>query len=102
MSPSSSSVVRCALRSRRRLNVQAAAHYVTFACHSTLVNLSFFIFKIKTIRASIQGLLCTSWRHAQKGSNPRGNNTWCLLVTFKSVTTLSDDIIHLASSLPER
>lgn len=68
MSKSSSPVVHCALRSRRRLNAQAASHYVTFACHSTLVNLSSFIFKIKKIRASLQGLLCTSWRHAQKGS----------------------------------
>lgn len=55
MSPSSSPVVHCALRSRRRLNAQAAPHYAILAGHSTLVNLSFFIFKVKKIRASIPG-----------------------------------------------
>lgn len=104
--PSSSPGVHCAPRSRYRLDAQAAPICGTLTSRSTSVNLSFSIFKIKKIRASVQGLLCTSSRHAQKKGNtarsPRGDSTWWLPVTFKSVTTLSDGIIHLDSSLPER
>lgn len=104
--PSSSPGVYCAPRSRYGLDTWSSPICVTLASHSTSVNSSFFIFIIKKIRTSIWRLQSTSSSHAQRkgttGSNPRDDNTWWLLVTFKSVTTLSDGIIYLAKSLPER
>lgn len=45
--------VHCVPRSRYRLGAQAEPRCVTWASHSTSVDLSFFLFKMKTIRESV-------------------------------------------------
>lgn len=98
--------VHCLPRSRYRLGAQAEPRYVTLASHSTSVNLSFFIFKMKKIRESIWGPLWyitdTCPEKGGSGEKSWGDDTRWILVTFMSVIAHSNGIIHLASSFRER